>query len=145
MEITNKHREYWSKNLNLTGVLLAIWSNVTWRENEDWTWSPEHKLEIVKNGLLQAANALGNVIVRAAHADQSQRQIWDRNGMIRTQHSGWRAELTPAAEAGDGTVPALSGAAPQSKSICIAAMTDFDHQGSYEKYCGAGICFAQHR
>ena len=25
MEITNKHREYWSKNLKLTGVLLAIW------------------------------------------------------------------------------------------------------------------------
>ena len=25
MEITNKHREYWRKNLNLTGVLLAIW------------------------------------------------------------------------------------------------------------------------
>ena len=25
MEITDKHRKYWSKNLSLTGVLLAIW------------------------------------------------------------------------------------------------------------------------
>ncbi|MBT9612834.1 MAG: DUF4212 domain-containing protein [Burkholderiales bacterium] len=25
MEITDKHREYWRKNLSMTGVLLAIW------------------------------------------------------------------------------------------------------------------------
>jgi len=25
MEITDKHRQYWSKNLSMTGVLLAIW------------------------------------------------------------------------------------------------------------------------
>ena len=25
MQITDKHREYWSKNLSLTGVLLVIW------------------------------------------------------------------------------------------------------------------------
>lgn len=25
MEITEKHRQYWSKNLSMTGVLLAIW------------------------------------------------------------------------------------------------------------------------
>lgn len=25
MQITDKHRQYWSKNLSLTGVLLVIW------------------------------------------------------------------------------------------------------------------------
>lgn len=25
MEITDKHRQYWNKNLSMTGVLLAIW------------------------------------------------------------------------------------------------------------------------
>ena len=25
MEITDKHRQYWSRNLSMTGVLLAIW------------------------------------------------------------------------------------------------------------------------
>ena len=30
MEITEKHRQYWSKNLALTGVLLAIWFVVTY-------------------------------------------------------------------------------------------------------------------
>jgi putative solute:sodium symporter small subunit len=25
MQLTDKHREYWGRNLNLTGVLLAIW------------------------------------------------------------------------------------------------------------------------
>ena len=29
MEITEKHREYWRKNLILTGVLLAIWFVIT--------------------------------------------------------------------------------------------------------------------
>lgn len=29
MQITEKHREYWSKNLALTGILLAIWFIVT--------------------------------------------------------------------------------------------------------------------
>jgi pimeloyl-ACP methyl ester carboxylesterase len=109
----------------------AAWASVTWRENGDWTWSPEHKLEIVKNGLLQSANALGNVMVRAANAEQAQRQVWDSTGTIRTEHSGWRAELVPASDPGDGTVPAVSGAAPQPKSKLTAAMTGFDHQGSY--------------
>ena len=110
----------------------AAWANVVWRENGDWSWSSEHKLEIVKNGILQAANALGNVMVSAAQAGQSQRQVWDRTGAIRTEYSGWRAELMSAADAGDGTVPAVSGAAPQAKSKCTAAMTGFDHQGSYK-------------
>lgn len=30
MEITEKHRQYWSKNLALTGILLAIWFVVTY-------------------------------------------------------------------------------------------------------------------
>ncbi len=30
MEITEKHREYWRKNLALTAVLLAIWFVVTY-------------------------------------------------------------------------------------------------------------------
>ena len=30
MEITEKHRQYWSKNLALTAVLLAIWFVVTY-------------------------------------------------------------------------------------------------------------------
>lgn len=29
MELTESHRQYWRKNLNLTGVLLAIWFVVT--------------------------------------------------------------------------------------------------------------------
>ncbi len=29
MQLTDKHREYWSKNLRLTSVLLAIWFVVT--------------------------------------------------------------------------------------------------------------------
>ncbi len=29
MQLTSKHREYWSKTLNLTMVLLAIWFVVT--------------------------------------------------------------------------------------------------------------------
>lgn len=29
MEITAKHREYWSKNLVITAILLAIWFVVT--------------------------------------------------------------------------------------------------------------------
>ncbi len=30
MEITEKHRQYWSRNLVLTGILLAIWFVVTY-------------------------------------------------------------------------------------------------------------------
>lgn len=29
MQLTDKHREYWSKNLRLTSVLLGIWFVVT--------------------------------------------------------------------------------------------------------------------
>jgi putative solute:sodium symporter small subunit len=29
MQLTERHREYWSKNLRLTAVLLAIWFVVT--------------------------------------------------------------------------------------------------------------------
>ena len=30
MQLTEKHREYWSKNLRITGILLAIWFVVTY-------------------------------------------------------------------------------------------------------------------
>jgi len=29
MQLTAKHREYWGKNLRITGILLAIWFFVT--------------------------------------------------------------------------------------------------------------------
>lgn len=29
MQLTAKHRQYWSKNLNLSGILLTIWFLVT--------------------------------------------------------------------------------------------------------------------
>lgn len=29
MELTQKHRDYWSRNLRVTGILLAIWFVVT--------------------------------------------------------------------------------------------------------------------
>lgn len=29
MQLTDKHREYWSRNLRVTGILLAIWFTVT--------------------------------------------------------------------------------------------------------------------
>jgi putative solute:sodium symporter small subunit len=29
MQLTEKHRQYWSKNLRMTGILLAIWFLVT--------------------------------------------------------------------------------------------------------------------
>lgn len=29
MQLTDKHREYWRRNLKLTGVLLAIWFAIT--------------------------------------------------------------------------------------------------------------------
>lgn len=29
MQLTQKHHEYWQKNLNITGILLAIWFVVT--------------------------------------------------------------------------------------------------------------------
>jgi putative solute:sodium symporter small subunit len=29
MEVTENHRRYWQKNLNITGMLLAIWFVVT--------------------------------------------------------------------------------------------------------------------
>jgi putative solute:sodium symporter small subunit len=29
MQLTEKHRQYWSKNLRITGILLAIWFFVT--------------------------------------------------------------------------------------------------------------------
>ena len=29
MEMTDRHREYWQKNLRITGILLAIWFVVT--------------------------------------------------------------------------------------------------------------------
>jgi len=29
MELTDNHRRYWRKNLNITGILLAIWFVVT--------------------------------------------------------------------------------------------------------------------
>jgi putative solute:sodium symporter small subunit len=29
MQLTDKHREYWQKNLRITGILLAIWFVVT--------------------------------------------------------------------------------------------------------------------
>ena len=29
MELTENHRRYWRKNLNITGILLAIWFVVT--------------------------------------------------------------------------------------------------------------------
>ena len=30
MQLTQKHREYWSKNLRITAILLAIWFVVTY-------------------------------------------------------------------------------------------------------------------
>ena len=30
MQLTQKHREYWQKNLRITGILLAIWFIVTY-------------------------------------------------------------------------------------------------------------------
>ncbi len=30
MQLTEKHREYWRRNLNLTGILLAIWFIATY-------------------------------------------------------------------------------------------------------------------
>ncbi len=30
MQLTDKHREYWRRNLRLTGILLAIWFVVTY-------------------------------------------------------------------------------------------------------------------
>ena len=30
MQLTQKHREYWSKNLRITSILLAIWFVVTY-------------------------------------------------------------------------------------------------------------------
>lgn len=30
MQLTEKHREYWHKNLRLTGILLAIWFVATY-------------------------------------------------------------------------------------------------------------------
>lgn len=30
MQLTEKHKEYWRKNLRITGVLLAIWFFVTY-------------------------------------------------------------------------------------------------------------------
>ena len=29
MQLTQKHRDYWSRNLRITGILLAIWFVVT--------------------------------------------------------------------------------------------------------------------
>lgn len=29
MQLTERHRQYWSKNLRITGILLAIWFLVT--------------------------------------------------------------------------------------------------------------------
>jgi putative solute:sodium symporter small subunit len=29
MQLTEKHKEYWSKNLRITGILLALWFVVT--------------------------------------------------------------------------------------------------------------------
>jgi putative solute:sodium symporter small subunit len=29
MEVSENHRQYWQKNLNITGILLAIWFVVT--------------------------------------------------------------------------------------------------------------------
>jgi putative solute:sodium symporter small subunit len=29
MQLTDKHREYWSKNLRITALLLAVWFTVT--------------------------------------------------------------------------------------------------------------------
>lgn len=29
MELTDKHRQYWSKNLNLTSMLMVVWLVVT--------------------------------------------------------------------------------------------------------------------
>lgn len=29
MQLTERHREYWSKNLRITGLLLAVWFVVT--------------------------------------------------------------------------------------------------------------------
>jgi putative solute:sodium symporter small subunit len=29
MQLTERHRQYWSKNLRITGILLAIWFVVT--------------------------------------------------------------------------------------------------------------------
>jgi len=30
MELTDKHREYWRKNVTVTGILLLIWAIVTY-------------------------------------------------------------------------------------------------------------------
>jgi putative solute:sodium symporter small subunit len=30
MQLTDRHREYWRKNLRITGILLAIWFVVTY-------------------------------------------------------------------------------------------------------------------
>jgi len=31
MQLTARHQEYWSKNLRITGLLLALWFLVTFR------------------------------------------------------------------------------------------------------------------
>ena len=30
MQLTQKHKEYWQRNLRMTGILLAIWFVVTY-------------------------------------------------------------------------------------------------------------------
>jgi len=43
MQLTDKHREYWSKNLRLTSILLAIWFVATYVA----TWFARELNEIV--------------------------------------------------------------------------------------------------
>jgi len=64
MQLTAKHREYWSKNLNLTAVLLGIWFVVTFVV----IWFAKDLNEIVVGGFPFAfyMGAQGSLIIYVA-------------------------------------------------------------------------------
>ena len=61
MQLTEKHKQYWSKNLVITGILLAIWFVVTFVEG--WYARELNSMSILGFPLGFYMSAQGSLII----------------------------------------------------------------------------------
>ena len=94
---------------------------------------------------LQANNALGTVILARGdtRTSESPKAAYGPGGVTQARNgtgsdrsgisilSGWNQVIDPPISPGDGTVPEVSGRAPEGKARFVARMSYFGHQDSY--------------
>jgi len=108
----------------------AAWGKVIWQETQYWPGTID-KNTLIMTGSVLRADGQGQTEITPLNVNDRSIQAWDSKGDIHTRGVGWRGELGPANQSGDGTVPAMSGNAPGPKAKLLAGMRGFDHQGSY--------------